>query len=167
MFALAACTPPAEETPPAPQAQQEAATAGDCVAAAEAVPNMEAPQPPPCDWAALAAAHPGDPYVGYFDSAHEAVDGALAIAPRGDGDYVIGVSAVFAPTSHMCGGVFDARAAGDALALTPRDAGGEACSVRVAPGQAPGDLTMQAQGDCTYFCGARASLDGLPFRRRD
>lgn len=166
-LALAACAPPGADAPAPTQEETStrSAATGDCVAAAEAMHVQDAPQPA-CDWNALNASASADSFVGYYQSSRAGVDGALAVAPRSDGSYGVGVSTVFAESMHMCGGAFDGHSDGDALALTPRDAGAQACSVRLVRGEAPGEATMRADGDCSNFCGARATLDGVTFRRR-
>jgi uncharacterized protein len=99
-----------------------------------------------------------------------ATSDCLSIVPRDDGAFDVAIESV-QTNVHTCAFRGQARAEGNAFRGIPGSGGedpaldeGEApCNVSVLVER--GELRIQAEGTCTFHCGARAHLDGLVYVR--
>lgn len=161
VLVLAACAPPADPSAQ-PEAQSAPVVSDDCLAAVEAMPVDNVPQPV-CDWGALVQTAPEGSYSGYYSGTSSL--GGLGVAPREDGVYAVGVAIEDSDSGRRCDALLDGRVDGDALALTPRDESGRVCRARLVRGETPNDITLQVESNCSSYCAAGVGLDGSTFRR--
>ena len=129
-------------------------------------------EPAPID-GSIAGQYHVDTVVGFVageGTDTKAASDCLSLLPRADGAFDLALESM-QTNGHTCSLRAEVRAEGSVFRMVPGSAGedpaleeGEApCAVSVLVER--GELRVSTEGTCSFYCGARAHLDGLVFLR--